>query len=196
MATINTPDEFFAHLSQWKEELLALRKILLKTGLEETFKWGKPTYTANGKNIVGISDFKSYCGLWFFQGALLEDKAKVLINAQEGTKAMRSMRFSSKKDIDEKLIKAYVAEAVANEAKGIKITADKNKPLIIPKELQDLLDTNPALKEKFAAFNKTSQRDFAEHIATAKQEKTKQVRLEKITALIEQGIGLHDKYKR
>ncbi|RFM31200.1 YdeI/OmpD-associated family protein [Chitinophaga silvisoli] len=195
MAGINTPDEFFAHLSQWKEELLTLRRILLKTGLEETFKWGKPTYTANGKNIVGVSDFKSYCGLWFFQGALLEDKAKVLINAQEGTKAMRSMRFASVKEIDEKLIKAYVAEAVANEAKGLKITADKNKPLIIPEELQQLLDANPALKEKFAAFNKTNQRDFAEHISTAKQEKTKLARLEKVRTLIEQGIGLHDKYK-
>lgn len=195
MAGINTPDEFFAHLSQWKEELLTLRRILLKTGLEETFKWGKPTYTANGKNIVGISDFKSYCGLWFFQGALLEDKAKVLINAQEGTKAMRSMRFASVKEIDEKLIKTYVAEAVANEAKGLKITADKNKPLIIPEELQQLLDANPPLKEKFAAFNKTNQRDFAEHISTAKQEKTKLARLEKIRTLIEQGVGLHDKYK-
>jgi len=192
---INTPDEFFAHLSQWKDELLTLRKILLKTGLEETFKWGKPTYTSNGKNIVGISDFKSYCGLWFFQGALLADNAKVLINAQEGTKAMRSMRFASVKEIDEKLIKDYVAEAVANEAKGIKITADKNKPLIIPKELQDLLDTNPVLKEKFEKLSKTNQRDFAEHIATAKQEKTKQARLEKVATLIAQGIGLHDKYK-
>ncbi|WPQ66327.1 DUF1801 domain-containing protein [Chitinophaga sancti] len=193
--SINTPDEFFAHLSQWKDELLTLRRILLKTGLEETFKWGKPTYTSNGKNIVGISDFKSYCGLWFFQGALLADKANVLINAQEGTKAMRSMRFASVKEIDEKLIKDYVAEAVTNEAKGIKITADKNKPLIIPKELQDLLNTNPTLKEKFEKLNKTNQRDFAEHIATAKQEKTKQARLEKVATLIAQGIGLHDKYK-
>lgn len=192
---INTPDEFFTHLSQWKAELLILRKILLQTGLEETFKWGKPTYTSNGKNIVGISDFKSYCGLWFFQGALLEDKAKVLINAQEGTKAMRSMRFASVKEIDEKLIKAYVAEAVANEAKGIKITADKNKPIIIPEELQHLLDIHPGLKEKFSAFNKTNQRDFAEYISTAKQEKTRLARLEKVRALIEQGIGLHDQYK-
>jgi uncharacterized protein YdeI (YjbR/CyaY-like superfamily) len=195
MEGINTPDEFFAHLSQWKEELLTLRRILLKTGLEETFKWGKPTYTANGKNIVGISDFKSYCGLWFFQGALLADKAKVLINAQEGTKAMRSMRFASVKEIDEELIKAYVTEAVANEANGLKITADKNKPLIIPEELQQLLDANPGLKEKFASFNKTNQRDFAEHISTAKQEKTKLARLEKVRTLIEQGMGLHDKYK-
>jgi uncharacterized protein YdeI (YjbR/CyaY-like superfamily) len=39
---------------------------------------------------VGIGGFKSYFGLWFHQGALLTDKAGVLINAQEGrTKALR-----------------------------------------------------------------------------------------------------------
>lgn len=195
MATVTTPDQFFAQLSQWKAELQLLRKILLKTGLEETLKWGKPTYTHDGKNIVGISDFKSYCGLWFFQGALLKDTAKLLTNAQETTKAMRSMRFESTKDIDEEIIKSYVAEAVANESKGIKITADKNKPLIIPAELQHVLDATASLKASFEKLSKTNQRDYAEYITTAKQEKTKQSRLEKIIPLIADGRGLNDKYK-
>lgn len=192
---MTTPDEFFHNLSQWKDVLLQLRQILLNTGLHETLKWGKPTYMADGRNIVGISDFKSYCGLWFFNGALLADKAKVLVNAQETTKGMRSMRFESINDINEDLIRAYVAEAIANESKGIRITADKNKPLIIPAELRQLLNGNPDLKANFEKLSKTNQRDYAEYIATAKQEKTKQSRLEKIIILIEQGKGLHDKYK-
>lgn len=190
-----TADDFFDNLSQWQDVLLQLRKILLSTGLQETLKWGKPTYTADGRNIVGISDFKSYCGLWFFQGSLLEDKANVLVNAQESTKGMRSMRFESVNDINEHLIKAYVAEAIANEAKGIRITADKNKPLIIPGELQQVLNSNARLKASFDKLTRTNQRDYAEYISTAKQEKTKQSRLEKIIPLIEQGKGLNDKYK-
>lgn len=190
-----TPDDFFNNLSQWRDVLTKLRQLLLSTGLNETLKWGKPTYTADGRNIVGISDFKSYCGLWFFQGALLRDEAKVLVNAQETTKGMRSMRFESIKDINEDLIKAYIAEAIANESKGIRITADKNKPLIIPAELQQLLNQNTQLKASFDQLSKTNQRDFAEYISTAKQEKTKQARLEKIIPLIEQGRGLNDKYK-
>lgn len=105
------------------------------------------------------------------------------------------MRFESVNDINEHLIKAYVAEAIANEAKGIRITADKNKPLIIPGELQQVLNSNARLKASFDKLTRTNQRDYAEYISTAKQEKTKQSRLEKIIPLIEQGKGLNDKYK-
>ncbi|MBK7633096.1 MAG: hypothetical protein IPJ13_01585 [Saprospiraceae bacterium] len=47
--------------------------------------------------MVGLAAFKSYTGIWFFQGGLLDDKQQFLMNAQEGkTKAMRQWRFFSK----------------------------------------------------------------------------------------------------
>ena len=52
--------------------------------LEENVKWGTPVYSLNGKNVVGITAFKSYVGLWFFQGIFLKDPFKYLVNAQEG----------------------------------------------------------------------------------------------------------------
>ncbi len=95
-----TVAEFIATSDKWQQELELLRKILNSCDLEETVKWGSPCYTFRGKNIVGIGAFKSYCGLWFFQGALLADEAGVLMNAQEGvTKAMRQWRFQSKSEI-------------------------------------------------------------------------------------------------
>ena len=45
-------------------------------------KWGAPKYVYKNKNIVGLAAFKNYCGLWFFQGGLLKDDHKVLMNAQ------------------------------------------------------------------------------------------------------------------
>ena len=39
------------------------------------------------------------------------------------------------------------------------------------------------------------QREYAEYIQTAKQDATKQTRLEKITPMILKGVGLNDKYK-
>jgi uncharacterized protein YdeI (YjbR/CyaY-like superfamily) len=39
--------------------------------MKEECKWGKPTYTVDGKNIVIMQGFKEYFGLGFFQGALL-----------------------------------------------------------------------------------------------------------------------------
>jgi uncharacterized protein YdeI (YjbR/CyaY-like superfamily) len=68
--------------------------------MTETVKWGVPVYTIEGKNIVGIAGFKAYVGLWFFQGAMLKDKKKKLINAQDGkTKALRQCRLNSVKEI-------------------------------------------------------------------------------------------------
>ncbi len=89
-----TVDDYIEAAEPWQDELIRLRKILRSTDLEETVKWGAPCYTHDGKNVVGMASFKSYVGLWFHQGALLGDKKKVLINAQEGkTKALRQWRF-------------------------------------------------------------------------------------------------------
>ncbi|MEH6705022.1 MAG: DUF1801 domain-containing protein, partial [Galbibacter orientalis] len=82
MTKPNNVEEYIASNVPWKEELSMLRSVINTTEMEETIKWGVPTYTLSNKNIVGIAAFKSYVGLWFHNGALLKDKAKVLINAQ------------------------------------------------------------------------------------------------------------------
>jgi len=91
-----TPEEYIAKNKDWQQSLILLREILLSTQMRETIKWGVPVYTFEGKNIVGITAFKLYVGLWFFQGAMLKDKKKKLINAQAGkTKALRQWRLNS-----------------------------------------------------------------------------------------------------
>lgn len=90
----------------WTQELKLLRSVLLEVGFEETVKWGAPVYAHKGKNIVGLSAFKNYCGLWFFQGSFLIDEQKKLVNAQEGkTQAMRQWRFYTIEDIQPDLVK-------------------------------------------------------------------------------------------
>ena len=74
-------------------------------------------YTWKGKNVVGIGGFKSYFGLWFFDGASLEDDKGVLINAQPGkTKSLRQWRMTSAKEIKPAAIKRYVKEAMDLQA--------------------------------------------------------------------------------
>ncbi len=109
-----TADKFYEGLDQWREEAARVRALVLACGAAETVKWGRPVYTAHGKNVVGVAAFKSYFGLWFFDGASLGDKDGVLVNAQEGkTKAMRQWRMTSAKDIRPALVKTYVKEAMA-----------------------------------------------------------------------------------
>lgn len=196
MKSTQSADSFFEGLEAWKAELTVLRNILLATDLEETMKWGTPTYSFNNKNVVSIAGFKSYFGMWFHNGIFLKDPHGVLINAQQDkTKALRQMRFESIDDIDRDSLLSYIYESIENQKQGKVFKVDRNKPLVIPAELSQLLDSHIALKESFESMGKGKQREYAEYISSAKQEKTKKARLEKIIPLLERGVGLHDKYR-
>ena len=198
MKRYKTPDEYITNNKNWQLSLILLRDILLDTQMEETIKWGFPVYTFEGKNIVGMASFSSYAGLWFFQGALLKDKKKKLINAQTGkTKALRQWRFNSVKEIEEesKTIKQYLEEAILNQKQGKEIKPERKKPLEISKELNAIFKKDKKVKECFYSLSIPKQRDYCNYILEAKRETTKISRLEKIVPMILKRIGLNDKYK-
>lgn len=197
MKAFATVDEYILNTGEWMESMNLLRDIFLSAGLDETVKWGGPVYTCNGKNIAGMAAFKSYAGIWFYQGALLKDEKKKLVNAQEGvTKALRQWRFASASEIAEEseTIIRYVKEAIENQEQGKQFKPSKDKLLIIPDELQDVFGRDSDLKQRFEALSLSKRRDYAEYINTAKQPETRQKRLERIIPMILQGIGLNDKY--
>ena len=188
-------EEYFENNSEQIDILEKLRSILVKTELTETLKWGMPTYTINGKNVIGIGAFKSYAGIWFFQGVFLKDESRKLINAQEEkTRGMRQWRFDDINAIDENLLLSYIQEAIQNQKDGKEIKPEK-KPLVIPDELKEALASNAELSEIFDELTLTNKRGYAEYIANAKRLETKIKRIEKIIPMIQEGIGLNDKYK-
>ena len=193
MKKFKTADDYILVKSQWEKTLNQLRKIILSTELTETLKWGMPTYTLDGINVAGLVAFKSFVAIWFLNGVFLKDKQKKLINAQEGV--TKQWRFSSVDEIEPELIKAYIDEAINNQQAGKTIKPAKNKPLIIPELLADVLVKKPKLKDCFRQFSLSKQREFADYLVQAKKEATKIRRLAKIEALILAKIGLNDKYK-
>lgn len=115
----------------WETELELLKDIISKTELVETTKWGGIVYTFNKRNVMGLGGFKDYFTIWFYDGVFLKDEQKLLINAQEGvTKNLRQWRFTSKGEINEKLILAYIAEAIENEKQG-KISKPQKKESMV-----------------------------------------------------------------
>ncbi|MBF4491974.1 YdeI/OmpD-associated family protein [Flavobacterium sp. MR2016-29] len=182
-------------VNQWEEELLYLKAIIDKTELIETIKWGGPVYVYNKKNVIGIGGFKDYFTIWFFNGVFLKDEKKKLINAQEDkTKSLRQWRFTSKEEINEKDVLEYIAEAIENEKQG-KIIKPAKKEAIVSELLENEMNKNPALAEAFQKFSAYKQYEFLEYIESAKQEKTKLARIEKVIPMILANIGLNDKYR-
>lgn len=182
--------------NQWAEELGLLREIIQKTELTETNKWGGEVYTVNNKNVLGIGGFKNYFVIWFWNGVFLKDEAKVLVNANEGvTKGLRQWRFTSAAELDEKLILRYINEAIVNEKAGLSIKPEKKEAMKCD-FFEAELNKNKALKTALEQLTPFKQKEYWEYMATAKQEKTKVTRLEKITPMILEGIGFNDKYRK
>lgn len=59
-----TPD---CKVNSWRDELIALREILLKTELQEELKWSNPCYTYDGINILMLSALKNQAVVGFLK---------------------------------------------------------------------------------------------------------------------------------
>ena len=189
-------DDYIKSAEFWQPELIRLREILKGTELTEEVKWGAPCYSYHGKNVVGIGAFKSYVGLWFYQGALLGDDKNVLINAQEGkTKALRQWRMQAAKDIKPAIIRRYVKEAIQLVKDGQSIGPARKKAVAIAPELSSALQKNKLAAKKFDELTPGRRREYSDYIAEAIRDDTKQSRIKKIVPMIKAGVGLNDKYR-
>ncbi|OUR92371.1 hypothetical protein A9Q87_07795 [Flavobacteriales bacterium 34_180_T64] len=196
MKKVHSVEEYIETNAHFSKELALLRDIMNSTELDETVKWSAPVYALNGKNIVGLGAFKKHFGIWFFNGVFLEDKQKLLVNAQEKTKALRQMRFNSIEEINRAAVLSYVKEAIENQKLGKEIKPErKGKTVVIPSELNTEFKKDSALRDCFDQLTPSKQREYCEHIESAKRDTTKISRLEKIKPMILKGVGLHDKYK-
>ena len=187
-------DWFFNKDTKWQKEYQKLRMIILDCGLIEELKWGCPCYTFEKRNIVLIHGFKEYCALLFFKGALLNDPNDILIQQTKNVQSARQIRFTDLKEIGkmEKILKAYVYEAIEVERAGLKVKLKKTSDFKIPGEFQKKLSKSAALKTAFDALTPGRQRAYIFHFSQAKQSKTREARVEKYIKQILNGKGLDD----
>jgi len=179
-----------AYRERWKAEIAEMRRVLAGFEMKEECKWGKPTYTVDGKNIVILQGFKEYFALGFFQGALLKDPEKVLVQLGQ-VHVGRVMKFTSVKEIKTKAptIRAYVREAIAVEKAGLRMEPKKTSDFPVPAELTERFRSNPRFKRAFAALTPGRQRSYLYHFAAAKQSATRVARIEKAMPAIFEGRG-------
>jgi uncharacterized protein YdeI (YjbR/CyaY-like superfamily) len=188
-------DAFLKRQKTWKEEFAKLRQIILGCGLTEELKWGWPCYTNDeGKNVILIHGFKEYCAVLFPKGALLADAKRVLIQQTPNVQSARQIRFTSVKDVAklEKVLKAYVREAIQVESAGLKVERKTTADYPMPEELRVRLEKDRALKKAFEALTPGRQRAYIFYFSQAKQPKTRESRVAKCIPRILEGLGLDD----
>lgn len=180
MTTDPEVDAYFDGAIEWPAEQRALRAILRRTPLTETYKWRQPVYTHHDVNLVTIWAFRDSCGLGFFKGVLLSDPESVLVPVGENSRSATKIVYHSAAEIeaDEPTIIAYVDEAIAREEAGEQVEfADDD--LDLPEELVEALAADHELAEAWDALTPGRRRAHVLHISGAKKSTTRRARIER-----------------
>ena len=107
-------DEKIANLNDWRGEMLARLRALIKQavpGVVEEWKWSVPVWSHGGIICTGET-YKSAVKMTFPKGAKVEDPSGLFNSSLEGN-VRRAIDFHEGDEIDEKALKALVRAAAA-----------------------------------------------------------------------------------
>jgi uncharacterized protein YdeI (YjbR/CyaY-like superfamily) len=159
----------------------------------EDWKWRIPVYHGRTSMVCGLAGFKKHVSLSFFHGSQMTDSFG-LFDDDCNSQNSRIIKFTDLTEIQTEKVLAYLTEAFSLSEGGVKNIA-RSKSVDIPELLQQALDANLLAKENFEKMAYTYRKEYAEHIATAKQESTRQRRLLKVIENLEKGVKMHEQYK-
>lgn len=194
-----TVDEYLLTIPEFARPVLEhFRKLVHQVcpEAEEILKWGHPSFNYKGI-LCGFAGFKKYCAIVFWKGALIGDSEQVL--KQVGSSDMKRLdALHSVKDLpSDKVLKAWLKEAVRLNEENIKVPATsrkEKKELVIPADLQQALKKNKAAYAVFEQFSTSNKRDYAEWLEEAKTQATRDKRLATAVEWIAEGKVRNWKY--
>lgn len=179
---------------QWNAPLVALREVLLATGLTEEMKWGFPCYTLNGKIVAMLLALKDYCAVAFFRGAELDSAGTLLESAGENSQASKQFRFRSLQEVKAKhgQLVSLLDEAIKLERAGAKKRV-ASPEMAMADELAALLAGDAALRAAWEALTPGRRRSHLLHITGAKQAETRQRRAAGCIPFVLEGRGFNER---
>lgn len=172
-----------------------LREIYLSQGLHEEIKWGVPCYSHQGL-ICSIGAFKQHVASWFFKGVLLNDPHCVLRKAQESTRGLRSLYYTDGLQVDEQVVIQFVKEAMILNEKGAIVPSKKASPITPPDYFLEHLGKHKKALSTYEVLSASKKKEYILWITEAKRPDTRHRRLRNMIALLEEGKGLTDEYKK
>lgn len=187
-------DEYIANSAEFARPILSKLRMLVHSAhpdITESIKWGMPSFDYKGI-VCHLAAFKNHCSFGFMKYKLI----KGLV----GDGGMNSFgKFTSLEDLPrDELIITYVKEAVLLNEKGIQLAKQpkEKKELIVPEELKVALAKHPKAHDVFTNFAYTHQKEYIEWINEAKQEITKQKRVNQTIEWLLEGKHRNWKYKK
>lgn len=160
---------------------------------QETLKWSMPTFTIDGKILIGMAAFKQHAALNFWRGQELR-------GAEASRDAMGQFgKLTSIEDLPgNQELDALIREAaaLARTAPAPRKVKHEPKPSAeLHPEFAAALKANPKANEVLEGFSPSARREYVDWIADAKQDKTRAKRIADAVEWLSEGKKRHWKYE-
>lgn len=161
--------------------------------VEETLKWGAPSFTLDGKILLMMAAFKAHAAVNFWRGQEIGDGSpKAGAMGQFG-------KLASTADLpDDATFAALVREAAELSAAAPAPRTPKHAPKPPPGVHPDFaaaLAANPAARATLDGFTPSARREYLDWISEAKQEATRTRRIATAIEWLAEGKKRHWKYQ-
>jgi uncharacterized protein YdeI (YjbR/CyaY-like superfamily) len=189
-------DAFIAEAKDFAKPILTRIRDAVHSGcpaVEETLKWGQPSFTYNGKILCGMTAHKQHCHFIFWPAGgkpVTADGKEVYLKYLEKLSDLPSKT----------VLTGYVKQAVKLHdatAKAPKVTKKKAAPrkaLPMPRDFSDALKKNKKALKWFEDFSPSHRREYIEWITEAKRTETRAKRITQAVAWLAEGKARNWKY--
>lgn len=161
--------------------------------VEETLKWGAPSFVLHGKILLMMAAFKAHAAVNFWRGQELRGE-------QANADAMGQFgKLSSVEDLPADAELDGLIRKAAELARSVPAPRKpKHAPKPAPKmhpEFAEALADAPKAKAALDGFSPSAQRDYLEWISDAKQDATRRKRIATAIEWLSEGKRRHWKYE-
>lgn len=189
-------DAYIAKSADFAKPILTHLRAVVHAAVpkvEETIKWGMPSYTHHG--ILCITPaFKQHCALVLWPGKYI-----VGTDAARTRTAMGHFgKIAAVKDLPSKReLIGYLKEAAKLNEQGVKVrttTRTKKAALPVPADLAAGLKKSAKARTEWAEFSPSARREYIEWITEAKRPETRAERLRTTLTWVKAGKQRNWKY--
>ena len=190
-------DAYIERAAPFARPILAHARALVHQAcpqVEETIKWGMPTFVHAGGILCGMAAFKQHASFGFWKHALVVGEGEPRDGMGSYGKMLSLDDFPAKK-----IVLAHIRKAMKLNEDGVKMPAARKAasklPPEMPEDLVAALNKDTAAKATFDAFPPSCRREYIEWIVEAKREETRAKRLAQTVEWLAEGKRRNWKYE-
>ena len=190
-------DAYIERAAPFARPILAHARALVHQAcpqVEETIKWGMPTFVHAGGILCGMAAFKQHASFGFWKHALVVGEGEPRDGMGSYGKMLSLDDFPAKK-----IVLAHIRKAMKLNEDGVKAPARRKSapkpPPEAPADLVAALNKNKAAQAAYDAFPPGCKREYVEWIVEAKREETRAKRLAQAVEWMAEGKRRNWKYE-